>query len=305
MTGRPKLLLVDGMALLFRAFYATAPSGQLMINDKGIPTNGVQGFLRHLLLALESRKPTHVAICWDMGGKTFRHDLFDGYKANRAAPPVEMIPQFDLAKEMTEAFHIPNVGLEGYEADDCIGTVAKKMQEAADVSIITGDRDLLQLLDHHIGVHLLQKGYGNYRSYSEQSFTEKFGVTPRQFIEVKALMGDSSDGYPGVRGIGEKTAFKLIRQFGNMDTLLGHLDLLPNGQKKKIAIDLDMFHLSRKLAEIYCDAPIAFSMSEASFHGVPGAFIEKVKIQGMRMVGHDLVHMRWETQTGSFDGTND
>lgn len=304
LTERPKLLLVDGMALLFRAFYATAPSGQLMINEKGIPTNGVQGFLRHLLLALENRKPTHVAVCWDMGKKTFRHDLFDGYKANRAAPPVEMIPQFDLAKEMTIAFKIPNIGLEGFEADDCIGTIAKKLQDDADVSIITGDRDLLQLLDHHIGVHLLQKGYGNYRSYSERSFTEKFGISPRQFIDVKALMGDSSDGYPGVRGIGEKTAFKLIKQFGNMDALLDHLDLLPTGQKKKIATDLDMFHLSRKLAEIQCDAPISFSMDEASFHGVPRAFIEKVRMMGMKMVGHDLVDIRWGMQTSLFDGTN-
>lgn len=292
------------MALLFRAYYATAPSGQLMINEKGVPTNGVQGFLRHLLLALESWKPTHVAVCWDMGKKTFRHDLFAGYKANRTAPPAEMVPQFDLAREMTGAFKIPNVGLEGFEADDCIGTIAKSVQADADVSILTGDRDLLQLLDRHIDVHLLQKGYGHYRSYSERLFFEKFGISPYQFVDVKALMGDPSDGYPGVRGIGEKTALKLIRQFGSMDALLDHLDLLPAGQKKKITADLHNFHLSRKLAEIQCGAPLLFSIDEAAYHGVPKTFIEKVRILGMRMVGHDLVRIHWEMQEDLFDGTN-
>ncbi|TGA98117.1 5'-3' exonuclease [Sporolactobacillus shoreae] len=293
MTDRPKLLLVDGMALLFRAFYATAPTGQFMINNQGLPTNGVQGFLRHLLLAIQSRNPTHIAVCWDMGKKTFRHQMFDGYKANRAAPPVEMIPQFDLAKEMTTAFKIRNVGMAGFEADDCIGTVAKNMQDDADVSIITGDRDLLQLLDYHIGVSLLQKGYGNYRSFTVESFSEKFGVTPGQFIDVKALMGDSSDGYPGVHGIGEKTAFKLVKEFGSIDSILEHLDLLPNGQKKKIASDLEMLRLSQKLAKIKCDAPVPFSLSDSFYGGIPEQFMKRIDAYGMKLVKSDLIQMRW------------
>ncbi|RYM05411.1 5'-3' exonuclease [Sporolactobacillus sp. THM7-7] len=304
MKKRSKLLLVDGMALLFRAFYATAPTGQLMLNQKGIPTNSVQGYLRHLLLAIKYRRPTHVAVCWDMGKKTFRHALFDGYKANRPAPPVELIPQFDLAREMTDAFQIPNIGVEGYEADDCIGTVAGKIRDIADVSIVTGDRDLLQLLDQHTGVDLLQKGYGRYRSYTRHAFIEKYGVTPRQFIEVKALMGDSSDGYPGVRGIGEKTALKLIRQFGSIDRVLEHLDLLPNGQRKKVAADVDMLRLSRRLAEIQCDVPVDFSLKGAAYDGIPDSFFEKLRVHGMRMVQYDLARMTWPGETDAFGKTS-
>jgi 5''-3'' exonuclease (including N-terminal domain of PolI) len=289
------------MALLFRAFYATAPTGQFMFNDKGLPTNGVQGFLRHLLLAIQLRRPTHVAVCWDMGKKTFRHRLFDGYKANRAAPPVEMVPQFDMAKEMTSAFAIPNIGVTGFEADDCIGTLAKASQSEADVSIITGDRDLLQLLDAHIGVHLLQKGFGNYRSFTNHSFADRFGVTPDQFIDVKALMGDPSDGYPGVRGIGEKTAFRLIHEFGSIDILLEHLDELPNGQKKKIATDLSMLRLSRSLAEIRCNAPVTLNFENARYNGIPASFLAQVEANGMKLVKYDLVRMHWNKIPDSVD----
>ncbi|MCL1631822.1 5'-3' exonuclease [Sporolactobacillus sp. CPB3-1] len=282
------------MALLFRAFYATAPSRQFMFNKEGEPTNGVQGFLRHLMLAIENRKPTHIAVCWDMGSKTFRHQLFARYKANRTAPPVEMVPQFDLAKEMIEAFGIPNIGVPGFEADDCIGTLAKRAHEGTAVSIVTGDRDLLQLLDQRIQIDLLQKGYGNYRSFNEQTFSEHYGVTPQQFVEVKALMGDTSDGYPGVRGIGEKTALKLIRQFGSIDRLLDHLDMLPKSQQTKISMDLDMLRLSRSLAEIQCQVPVALDMSKAVYRGITDSFIEKTENKGLRLVKYELVKNRWE-----------
>ncbi|GEB76135.1 5'-3' exonuclease [Sporolactobacillus inulinus] len=297
MVQQSRLLLVDGMALLFRAFYATAPTGQFMFNTQGIPTNGVQGFLRHLLLAIENRKPTHIAVCWDMGSKTFRHQLFDAYKANRPAPPAEMIPQFDLAKEMVDAFGIPNVGLVGYEADDCIGTLAKRLHHDVHVSIVTGDRDLLQLLDRDIHVDLLQKGYGNYRSYTESIFFEHYGVTPRQYVDVKALMGDASDGYPGVHGIGEKTAFKLMKQFGSIDRLLSHLELLPNGQRKKISTDLSMLHLSKRLAEINCQVPLTLYLSDAEFSGIDDAFIDKVDQLGLRLVNYALVQMNWRERS--------
>ncbi|RYL93245.1 5'-3' exonuclease [Sporolactobacillus sp. THM19-2] len=292
MTEKPRLVIIDGMALLFRAFYATAVTGQFMFNDRGMPTNAVQGYLRHLLLAIEYRRPTHVAVCWDMKEKTFRHNLFQAYKGNRAAPPVELIPQFALAKQMTEAFHIPNIGLSGYEADDCIGTLAKKYQEMADVSIFTVDRDLLQLLDNHIGVHILQKGYGHYRSYTFDAFSDKYGVTPRQFIDVKALMGDSSDGYPGVQGIGEKTAFKLIRQFGSIDSLLNQLNLLPKGQRNKISTNLDMLRVSRKLAEIYCNVPLSFTLDRSLYQGIPEHFFDRVSSQGMKLVQYDLIRIK-------------
>ncbi len=152
-----KVLLVDGMALLIRAFYSTAMSGYFMVNSKGIPTNGIHGFVRHLLTATNTFKPTHVVACWDMGSHTFRNDLYSEYKANRGAPPEELVPQFDLVKEVTEAMDIPNVGEVGYEADDCIGTLANHYKQDSEVYILTGDQDILQLLDQNVNVVLLKK----------------------------------------------------------------------------------------------------------------------------------------------------
>ncbi|MFE8695743.1 5'-3' exonuclease H3TH domain-containing protein [Cytobacillus sp. FJAT-53684] len=263
--NKPSFMLVDGMALLFRAYFATAVTGQFMINSKGIPTNGVQGFVKHFLTAVSTFKPSHVAVCWDMGSKTFRTEMYDGYKANRPDAPVELIPQFDLVKEIVEAFDVPNIGLAGYEADDCIGTIAKSVGEEASVRILTGDQDILQLIDEHITVALLQKGYGNYLVHTTDSFYEAKGIHPRQMIDLKAFMGDSSDNYPGVKGIGEKTALKLLQQYEHIEGVLANLDQLTKGQRSKIEQDLEMLHLSRQLAEIKCDVPIQYDMNEAFF----------------------------------------
>lgn len=261
----PSFMLVDGMALLFRAFYATAVTGQFMINSKGIPTNAVQGFLKHMLTAVNHFSPSHVAVCWDMGSKTFRNELFDGYKANRSEAPVEMIPQFDLAKKAVEAFDIPNIGLSGYEADDCIGTIAKASAQHSKVGILTGDQDMLQLIDENISVLLLKKGYGNYEVHNPDSFFEWKGITPRQMIDLKALMGDTADNYPGVKGIGEKTALKLLIQYQNIEGILENAASLTNGQRAKIESAVDMLHLSRKLAEIKCDVPISCPLDDAVY----------------------------------------
>lgn len=262
---KPSFLLVDGMALLFRAYYATAVTGQFMINSKGIPTNGINGFIKHFLTAVSSFSPTHVAVCWDMGSKTFRTDMYDGYKANRPDAPVELIPQFDLVKEVVEAFDVPNIGLAGYEADDLIGTIAKDSHNA-EVKILTGDQDILQLIDQNISVALLQKGYGNYNIHNEETFFAEKGIYPKQMIDLKAFMGDSSDNYPGVKGIGEKTALKLLQQFGDVEGVLANLDQLTKGQRLKIEQDLEMLHLSRKLAEIKCDVPIEYTIEDAMFN---------------------------------------
>ncbi|WP_066313069.1 5'-3' exonuclease [Bacillus sp. FJAT-29814] len=268
---RPSLMLVDGMALLFRAFYATAVTGQFMINSKGIPTNGIHGFIKHMFTAVSTFKPTHLAVCWDMGSKTFRTELFPDYKGNRGEAPVELIPQFDLVKEVVESFDIPNIGLEGFEADDCIGTIANQAKEHSDVSILTGDQDILQLLDDRISVILLKKGYGNYFVHTPETFIEEKGISPRQMIDLKALMGDTSDNYPGVKGIGEKTALKLLQQFEHVEGILSNLDLLSKSHKTKIEQDLDMLYLSRKLAEIKCDVPVTCNLEAA------GLRIEKEK----------------------------
>jgi 5'-3' exonuclease len=268
---KPSLMLVDGMALLFRAFYATAVTGQFMINSNGTPTNGIHGFVKHLFTAVSSFKPSHLAVCWDMGSKTFRTELFSDYKGNRGDAPIELIPQFDLVKEVVASFDIPNIGLAGYEADDCIGTIAKKSKDFAHVSILTGDQDMLQLLDDSISVILLKKGYGNYLVHTPDSFFEEKGITPRQMIDLKALMGDPSDNYPGVKGIGEKTALKLLQEFEHIEGIISNLDRLSKSNKTKIEQDLDMLHLSRLLAEIKCDVPVSCSLDDA------GLRIEKEK----------------------------
>lgn len=257
------IMLVDGMALLFRAFYATAITGQFQINSKGIPTNAVSGFLKHMLTAVSSFNPSHLAVCWDMGSKTFRSELYTEYKGNRGEAPIELIPQFDLVKEVVASFDIPNIGLVGYEADDCIGTVAKALKDDMKVSILTGDQDILQLLEENISVILLKKGFGNYQVHTPDSFYEEKGITPRQMIDLKGLMGDPSDNYPGVKGIGEKTALKLLQQFESIDGILENLNDLSKSHRTKIEQSLDMLHLSRTLAEIKCDVPVSCSISDS------------------------------------------
>ncbi|WP_409298173.1 5'-3' exonuclease [Peribacillus sp. SCS-26] len=280
----PSLMLVDGMALLFRAFYATAISGQFMINSKGMPTNAVQGFLKHLLTAINHFNPSHVAVCWDMGSKTFRSEIFTEYKANRPDAPVELIPQFDAVKEAVRAFDIPNIGLKGYEADDCIGTIAKEAKAASRVFVLTGDQDLLQLIEENISVVLLKKGFGNYDVHDGDTFFDWKGITPRQMIDLKALMGDPSDNYPGVKGIGEKTALKLLQAYENIEGILGNLLLLTKGQREKIEAAVDMLHLSRKLAEIKCDVPVACPLDQAKWeydHASVNNMLDEYEIRGL------------------------
>jgi 5'-3' exonuclease len=279
------LLLIDGMALLFRSFFATAVTGQFMMNSKGLPTNGVQGFMKHLLMAVDHVKPSHILVCWDMGSQTFRNEVYTDYKSNRNAPPVELIPQFDLAKEVAEGFNLANVGVPGYEADDCIGTLAKAHHKDRKVTVLSGDQDLLQLLDENLEIMLLKKGFGNYQTYTKDLFIEERGITPEQFIDVKALMGDTSDGYPGVKGIGEKTAVKLIQEYGDISGILNNLDRLTPSQRKKIETDLDMLHVSRKLAEIHCEVPLPLSIENAVWSHVSHSsisYIEELELKVLR-----------------------
>ncbi|HLR01498.1 MAG TPA: 5'-3' exonuclease H3TH domain-containing protein [Virgibacillus sp.] len=272
---KKNILLVDGMALLFRGFFATAFRGHFMKTSEGVPTNGVYQFLRYLLNAVDTFKPTHVICCWDMGKKTFRTELYEGYKANRDDPPEELIPQFELVKEVVSAFDMPNIGLENYEADDCIGTLATFFQKQDDVMILTGDQDMLQLVDDGIKVAIMRKGQGNYDVFSQDNFYDKKGIMPKQIIDLKGLMGDSSDNYPGVKEIGEKTALKLLKEYGTIDELLNHIDELPKGIQTKISQDIDMLHLSRQLAEIKCDVPIACAIDDALWK------LDEKRVQGV------------------------
>lgn len=254
--SKQSILLVDGMALLFRAYYATAYGGYIRKTTTGIPTNAVYGFVRYFMDAIDKFNPSHVVCCWDMGSSTFRTEKFDGYKANRDAAPEDLVPQFSLVKEVVESFGVPNIGLTGYEADDCIGTLANLYSEAMPVYILTGDHDMLQLASDRINVIIMKKGHGNYAVYSPVELMEEKGLTPKQFIDLKGLMGDTADNYPGVKGIGEKTATKLITEYGSVEGILDNLEALSKSVRMKIEAELDMLHLSRDLARIRCDVPI-------------------------------------------------
>lgn len=262
---KQQLMLVDGMALLFRGYYATSYRGNFMKTAEGMPTNGVYQFLRYFLNAIETFQPSHVICCWDMGAKTFRNDIYKDYKANRSAPPEELVPQFDLVKEVVSLFDIPNIGLKNYEADDCIGTLAKQYRTEHDVLILTGDHDILQLVHDSVQVAIMKKGQGNYDVYHKDNFYDKVGLYPHQLIDAKGLMGDSADNYPGVKGIGEKTAIKLLNEYETIDNLLSQLDYLSASMQKRIKTDIDMLHLSRQLAEIQCDIPITCDISNAEW----------------------------------------
>lgn len=246
-------LIIDGMALLFRHFYATSFRNQFMYNNKELPTNGVQGMLRHTFKLLDLTQPDNVIIAWDMGSKSVRNEWYEGYKANRVAPPEEMVPQFDMIKEVMHDIGFYQDGIAGYEADDVIGTVA---QHVDNLTIVSGDRDLLQLINETNRIWLTKKGYTEYHYYDYEAFKEQYGITPQQFIDVKALMGDASDGYSGVQGIGEKTALKLIQTHGSVEALLDNLHLLTPKMQEKITGDMESLRMSQRLAEIITDVPI-------------------------------------------------
>lgn len=261
-TTKSRVMIVDGMALLFRAYYATAYGGYIRKTNAGLPTNAVYGFLQYFFDAVSTFDPSHVVCCWDMGKGTFRTEKYDGYKSNRAEPPLELLPQFDLVKEVVAELGVPNVGVVGYEADDCIGTLAAGFGEESEVYIITGDHDMLQLVTDNIKVVIMKKGRSNYKVYDPAELLADKGLTPSQVIDLKGFMGDTSDNYPGVRGIGEKTALKLLSEYSSVEGVIENLHLLPKGVKAKIEADLDMLHLSRDLAEIRCDVPLECSLNE-------------------------------------------
>lgn len=285
-------MLVDGMSLLFRGFYATSYRGSFMLTSEGVPTNAIYGFVRYLWDAIQTFQPTHVVCCWDMGSKTFRTERFDNYKANRVEPPVELIPQFDLVKDVVECMGIPNIGLKGYEADDLIGTLAKQYGEDHQVRILTGDHDSLQLVSENVHSIIMKKGMSNYAVYTLEMLKEEKGLTPQQFIDLKGLMGDSSDNYPGVKGIGEKTALKLLLQYDSIGGILENLAELSKGIRTKIETDLEMLHLSRELAEIHCEVPIELSVDQCQF----SLNMEKVRLQFEKLEFRSLLKMI-ETET--------
>lgn len=252
------LLIIDGSSLLYRAFYAI-PS---LTDSQGRPTNAVYGFLNMLLKLYEQLEPHYVAVAFDKDKHTFRNDLYDGYKATRKPAPDDLRPQFPLIREVLECLGIHVLELEGYEGDDIIGTVARQM-EAKDfhIDIVTGDRDALQLVDENVTVHLTKKGITNMLAVTPDVMAAEYGYAPSQVVDMKALMGDTADNIPGVPGVGEKTAAKLIAQFQHVETLYDRIGEV-KGKKlqEKLADNKDKAFLSKELATICCSVPIEYSL---------------------------------------------
>lgn len=262
MITQNKVLIVDGMALLFRAFFATSYKGYIRKTNAGLPTNAVYGFIQYFFDAMNTFKPTHVICCWDMGRSTFRTETYSEYKQNRPEAPIDLLPQFDLVKEVVAEMGVVNIGLVGYEADDCIGTLSKQLQDDSEVYILTGDHDMLQLITERVKVVIMNKGKSNYTLYDLDTLLSEKQLTPIQIIDLKGLMGDTSDNYPGVKGIGEKTALKLLAEYKSIDGCLECLEQLPKSIKTKILGNLDMLHLSRDLARIRLDVPIECNLND-------------------------------------------
>ena len=248
-----KILLIDGSSLIFRAFYAI----RNLTTKDGVFVNGVYGFLNMYYKALELINPTHVFVAFDKGSKTFRHNEFADYKGTRDNAPNEITYQFGILKDLLSSMNVNYLELDEYEADDILGTIAKLAQkEGFEVDIFTGDRDYLQLIDDNIFVYLTKKGISEIKLMNTESILEEYDLSPKQLIDVKALQGDSSDNIPGVKGVGEKTALKLIQEYGNLENLYENIDNLKGKLKENLVNEKDKAYLSRYLGEIFLRVPI-------------------------------------------------
>ncbi len=251
-----KLVLIDGNSLLNRAFYATP----VFTAKDGLPTNGVFGFVKLLLKIIADKKPTHFAVAFDLHAPTFRHKIYADYKAGRKPMPEDLAKQFPVLKDVLRAMGICICEMPGFEADDVIGTLAKKFQ--IPTYIYTGDRDAYQLVDDTTNVCFTKKGVSDILELSVQNFKDEIGLTPAQIIDLKSLMGDKSDNIPGVAGVGEKSAHMLIEKYENLDGIYAHLNEITGALNKKLTDNKETAYFSRTLATIDVRAPIDVALAD-------------------------------------------
>lgn len=261
-----KIIMVDGNNLVFRSYYATAYSGNFMKNSKGFPTNALLGFVNMINKIIVEEKPMYMIVAFDKG-KTFRHEKYDFYKGGRSETPDELKVQFPKAKELLEAMGIKYYEIDNYEADDIIGTFAKycDLDDDYDGTIISSDKDLLQLISDHVDIKLLKQK--DYIRYNLESFRKDYGIEPINIIDLKALMGDASDNIPGVKGIGEKTALKLLQEYRTLDGVYQNTDKCTPSVKKKLESDKDNAYMSYEIATIYRDVPMEINISDIKYLG--------------------------------------
>ena len=267
-------MLIDGNSIAYRAFFALP----LLHNDKGIHTNAIYGFTMMLMKILEEEKPTHILVAFDAGKTTFRHKSFSEYKGGRQKTPPELSEQFPFIRELLDAYQISRYELENYEADDIIGTLTLQAEkEGYQIKVISGDKDLTQLSSPQTTVGITKKGITDIEEYTPEHIMEKYGLSPEQIIDMKGLMGDASDNIPGVPGVGEKTAIKLLKEFQTLEDLLSSIDKVSgNKLKEKLETYKDQALLSKELATIMREAPIEVQLNEIHYEG-----FEKEKLSSL------------------------
>ena len=281
-----KMVLIDGHSILFRAFYGTPP----LTNSAGVHTNGVYGFLNIMFKILDEEQADYLAVAFDLHAPTFRHEKYPEYKGNRSPMPDELREQVPLIREVLKAMTVPTLSMEGFEADDILGTVAKRYQgEELEVSIVSGDRDLLQLADSHIRIRIpkTSKGQTTVYDYYPDDVAAAYQVTPSEFIDVKALMGDQSDNIPGVPSIGEKTATALISTWHSIENAYAHIDeVKPPRAQKALREHYDMAEFSKWLATIKTDVPVEVSLEDMTIGNLytPEAYEEMKRLEFRSML---------------------
>lgn len=303
-----KILLIDGHSILNRAFYGIP----VLTNYQGLHTNAVYGFINIMLKALEDEKADYIAVAFDLKAPTFRHKLFPQYKGTRKPMPAELHEQVPVIKEVLQAMKIPVITLEGYEADDILGTLSRRsMQAGYEVSILSGDRDLLQLVDTHVKLRMpkTSKGQTVIENYYPDDVADKYGVTPSEFIDLKALMGDSSDNIPGVPGIGEKTASAIIAKYKSIEAAYADVEnITPAKARNSLSQHYDMAVMSKELATINTDAPVEFDIKDAHidnlFTGEAYEIFKRLELKSL-MNKFDNIEMGTDTLEGRFEFVND
>ncbi len=261
-----RVILVDGNNLMFRSYYATVYSGGMMKNSKGFPTNALYGFTTMINKIINEEQPEYMAVAFDVG-KNFRKQKYDFYKEGRQETPDDLIKQMPVARKILDAMGIKYLELEPYEADDIIGTLAKMadLDQEYDATIISSDKDLLQLISEGTDIKLLKQT--GYIKYNPQSFKDEYKIEPIKIIDLKALAGDSSDNIPGVSGIGEKTALKLLQEYGSLEGIYENIDNIKGKVKEKLKLDRDQAFMSKDIATIYKDVPLNISFEDIKYKG--------------------------------------
>jgi DNA polymerase-1 len=269
-----KLIIVDANSLIHRAFHALPP----FKTKKGELVNAVYGFYSILLNILTRIRPDYIAICFDVKKKTFRHEVYKEYKAKRVKAPDELYAQFDRIKEILNTLEMPIFQKEGFEADDVIATVADKVEKDPNINVyvITSDKDALQLVNEQTFVVSPAKGGTDNKIYNPEAVVERFGLTPDQIIDFKAIMGDSSDNIPGVVGIGEKGATNLLQKYKTLDGIYENLDEITGAIHKKLSEQKEGAYFSQKLVTLVHDVPIDFDLDKTKYH--PEDFVKAMPL---------------------------